>query len=551
MKENNFIIAIIFLLIFQASSFSQKKDEPDYTRLGVDSRAVEITAKRTPYCRTFLNPNGSFTAVIAPVVELKGQTDESTLTLHPHIITPRRDQCCYYTYAPLAWTYKVSLGQVVENGHSGINRCILMWNTEDIPEDATISSTSSQFTKGFNTNSSATDVQFYAIHTNWSVPPPVNQEYDVYNDCENGTLYSTVSTGTGSGVINFTGSTDFNSDLKTRLAANWMGLGLKNSDEATASKYFNCNSSDDGYLVVHYTTPPKLKVTPASWTGAPGDGGGLENILVENSGTEGETLDFTAEVISGGDWIELVNTYGYTPGSISIQILPNFTGAVRNGSVKISAKDVADIYMSISQNLASTLTLPAQEISGLQTYKVINTIEANSFLVGSGGNIGTLNLYAGTSITLKPGFHAKSDAGTFLARIQTIGEDEMLSSSNTHNKEILALKEEKNSGSKVKDRHSKDNLSVDPIPTEYDLFQNYPNPFNPNTTIRFALPEKAIVKLAVYNLLGQQVAEIASTEFNAGYHNVNFNGSSLSSGIYFYRISTAKFSKTLKLLLVK
>jgi hypothetical protein len=88
-------------------------------------------------------------------------------------------------------------------------------------------------------------------------------------------------------------------------------------------------------------------------------------------------------------------------------------------------------------------------------------------------------------------------------------------------------------------------------PTEYKLTQNYPNPFNPSTTISFALPQQANVKLIVYNSLGEEVAELVNRELNAGIQSVNFDGSNLSSGLYFYTISAGNFADVKKMLLLK
>jgi photosystem II stability/assembly factor-like uncharacterized protein len=74
-------------------------------------------------------------------------------------------------------------------------------------------------------------------------------------------------------------------------------------------------------------------------------------------------------------------------------------------------------------------------------------------------------------------------------------------------------------------------------PEEFELSQNYPNPFNPTTTISFRLPEPAIVTLKIYNTLGQQVAKVIDREEMAdGLNEVEFDGRSLTSGVYFYRI---------------
>jgi hypothetical protein len=89
------------------------------------------------------------------------------------------------------------------------------------------------------------------------------------------------------------------------------------------------------------------------------------------------------------------------------------------------------------------------------------------------------------------------------------------------------------------------------IPTVYNLDQNYPNPFNPSTSIRYALPQGAHVKLVVYNMLGQEVAKLADDVQAAGYHTVTFDASSLGSGVYLYRLVAGKEVFLKKMLLVK
>jgi hypothetical protein len=86
---------------------------------------------------------------------------------------------------------------------------------------------------------------------------------------------------------------------------------------------------------------------------------------------------------------------------------------------------------------------------------------------------------------------------------------------------------------------------------DFRLEQNYPNPFNPSTTIRYVLPYRSHVTLTVYNMLGQQVAQIVNGEVDAGNHDVQFNASNLASGVYFYRIQAGNFVESKALLLVK
>lgn len=87
--------------------------------------------------------------------------------------------------------------------------------------------------------------------------------------------------------------------------------------------------------------------------------------------------------------------------------------------------------------------------------------------------------------------------------------------------------------------------------SSFHLDQNYPNPFNPSTTIQYSIPEDCNVKLAVYNMLGEEVAIILNMIQEAGKYEVNFSASKLSSGVYLYRIETANHTASKKLLVLK
>jgi len=85
---------------------------------------------------------------------------------------------------------------------------------------------------------------------------------------------------------------------------------------------------------------------------------------------------------------------------------------------------------------------------------------------------------------------------------------------------------------------------------EYVLSQNYPNPFNPSTTIHFTMKQAGIATLKVYDMLGRMVSQ-KRIEARLGTNNITFNASGLSSGVYFYQLSTEGFSKTMKMMLVR
>ncbi len=116
------------------------------------------------------------------------------------------------------------------------------------------------------------------------------------------------------------------------------------------------------------------------------------------------------------------------------------------------------------------------------------------------------------------------------------------------------------------------------LPTEYSLSQNYPNPFNPSTTIRYSIPDNEViasgakqshkiatssdeawtprndnlnVTLKIYDILGREVITLVNKQQKAGSYEVEFNASHLTSGIYFYRLQSANYIETKKLMLIK
>lgn len=99
------------------------------------------------------------------------------------------------------------------------------------------------------------------------------------------------------------------------------------------------------------------------------------------------------------------------------------------------------------------------------------------------------------------------------------------------------------------------NTLVSEIPDNFNLFQNYPNPFNPNTVIRYSVAPQnegySIVSLKVYNSLGTEVATLVDRKQSKGNYEVNFTGSDLSSGIYFYKLQTDGFVETKSMVLLK
>ena len=99
-------------------------------------------------------------------------------------------------------------------------------------------------------------------------------------------------------------------------------------------------------------------------------------------------------------------------------------------------------------------------------------------------------------------------------------------------------------------------VGVEPVggsltPTKFELMQNYPNPFNPATMIKYQIAENSYVTLKVYDLLGKEIATLVNGSIKAGQYELQFNASSLTSGIYFYKLAAGNFTDTKKMIIIK
>ena len=98
--------------------------------------------------------------------------------------------------------------------------------------------------------------------------------------------------------------------------------------------------------------------------------------------------------------------------------------------------------------------------------------------------------------------------------------------------------------------------SIQELPSSFYLHNNYPNPFNPVTTLRYDLPEDAVVNITIYDMLGRVVSNLVSSQQNAGYKSIQWNatnnaGQPVSAGLYLYTIQAGKFRQTKKMVLLK
>ncbi len=154
---------------------------------------------------------------------------------------------------------------------------------------------------------------------------------------------------------------------------------------------------------------------------------------------------------------------------------------------------------------------------------------------------------------------------SFYSPIDTSGSDyninvnEITQEKNYYAVYLNGVKTTAEAGGLVHEEISKKSFDFSPrsdvhstIPETAELLHNFPNPFNPTTTIRFTLPAPDAVSLIIYNVLGQEIATLLNNEeMDEGEHEIMFDASALSSGLYFYRLAAGAISKTKKMILQK
>jgi hypothetical protein len=89
------------------------------------------------------------------------------------------------------------------------------------------------------------------------------------------------------------------------------------------------------------------------------------------------------------------------------------------------------------------------------------------------------------------------------------------------------------------------------LPDDYNLYQNYPNPFNPETTIEFDIPVSSFVRLSIFDATGRELEELVKQDLTPGRYQVKWNANNYSSGLYFYRLTTDRYTSTNKMILLK
>ncbi|MCA0447999.1 MAG: N-acetylmuramoyl-L-alanine amidase [Bacteroidetes bacterium] len=263
------------------------------------------------------------------------------------------------------------------------------------------------------------------------------------------------------------------------------------------------------------------------------NGGSITTLASGSNSPGGITTDGSSVY-----WIEYTN-----PGKVwKVSVNGGSSTIISNEANTIGiAADKQSPYWAVSQSLNQG---KIQKLGILQTFTISGNLRTSGGIGISGGVMNGL-----------PGNPSTDGNGFYLGTVE-YGWSGIV----TPTKSGYTFGPENQIYSNVSSNLSTDYVGTNPtsvyqfsqiIPAHYALSQNYPNPFNPSTIISYDLPNDGNISIRVYDLFGKEVGILVSGFKNAGRYTVEFNGSNLSSGVYFYRLTTENYTEAMKLILMK
>lgn len=258
------------------------------------------------------------------------------------------------------------------------------------------------------------------------------------------------------------------------------------------------------------------------------------------------------------------NTGSGTDDQVSLFV---FSGAVPSteptpyvGPISGTGADITDIGR-VALRQGSTGSSPDIIVDGIYTEDSWNNnvlpVELSSFSSSVNGNNVNLN-WSTASESNNSGFDIERNSNGTWSKVGNVAGNGTTSNSNNYSftdKNLASgnysyrLKQvDFNGNFEYFNLNNEVNIG---IPADFELSQNYPNPFNPSTKINYDLPVDGKVSIKLFDMSGKEVATLVNEVKTAGYYSVDFNASSLSSGIYFYSISANNFTATKKMMLIK
>jgi len=315
----------------------------------------------------------------------------------------------------------------------------------------------------------------------------------------------------------------------------------------TGSLTFQIVLKSNDRIMFYYNN---LNATLTSATVGIGNGAGNDGLQIAYDAAY-LANNLAVQIAADPEWLTLNNYNGtiYSGNSVNVGLLIDTEGLELGEytmDMEITTNDpvhslmVVPITMTIDNAVPVELvSFNAEMVDGnvVLNWSTATETNNNGFEIEKASSSTTplqewknVGIVSGTGTTTERTFYSYTEknekSGTYLYRLKQTDFDGTFSYSNEIEVEVSA-------------------------PRDFALYQNYPNPFNPSTTIKFALPYKTNLSLNVYNTLGEKVAEIFNGELEEGYHEMMFNASGLSSGIYFYKIESENYSAAKKLMLLK
>ena len=283
------------------------------------------------------------------------------------------------------------------------------------------------------------------------------------------------------------------------------------------------NSFGDVFLATSEYGITRSTNNGQSWTYV---NNGLPDPDVRTLVTNSNDILFASDGIStyrstntGQSWVEIIN--GLTDTDV-------VEFAVGQNDVLFGATYSDGVFRSTDNGDNWTLTLDTD----------INSMSVN----GS-------QIYAGSNVILGGVYHSADNGLTWTLKNDNLPSLQIESLAYRPGDKLFALI--RDNGIYANDLTSDINNFSNVVPTIFSLGQNYPNPFNPSTTIQFALPQAAFVRLEIFNVVGERVDVLVSQELNSGQYSYKWNGLTLTSGVYFYRLNAGNFVETRKMMLLK
>jgi len=251
--------------------------------------------------------------------------------------------------------------------------------------------------------------------------------------------------------------------------------------------------------------------------------------------------DNADDVIGSGSWVLQMSTTNYTPDPPVDQ---GFSGKLPTGSSETSNRRWIYQNIAVDPNTDYTISWFMKQSEGnTLTVSLYDAPFSTVDVIGDESKIVATQDYNDAS---------GSNTGDFI-------EQSIDFNSGESSVVVLFITNDWENGSSsvnVDDFGIEENTAVSinedkTLPSLFELSQNYPNPFNPSTNISYSLNESSLVKLEVFNMIGQKVATLVDTRQSAGIHTVAFNALGLSSGIYLYKIEAGAFSEVKRMTLIK